>query len=377
MKIWFISPYSPKTVNGIGTFLLSLGKNLNKNGHMTFLITPRVEKEIEICNTFEEDKNLIEIEHTKIKNLASVHLIILILITLYKRRKEIDVIHLQQPYIVSAFCSAFGKFLKIPVVTTVHLRSPTPKNNLKRLIHYVTPKLTFKLSEKVTFVSEGTKSSFELKEGLVIRNGVDIKYFQLNKEIREETRRSLGLSNEFTFLFASRWTANKGIYELLKAFAMVLTLTKTKVKLLLVGSGKGSGETNRVLEQIDLLGINDDVVALGLVEQIYPYYCSADAFILPSYLEGLPMSLLEAMSCGLVPIVSRVGGNVELIEDEENGFFVEPRNINSLIQKMLWCINNTEESEVVRKRAVETVKKRFSHDKVAKKYIKLYKAFNI
>ena len=372
MRICFVSPYSPKSVTGIGTFLMGLGREFKKLGHTPILITAHVQEEVRIENIFDSGKNLIELKHTKIKNLGSIHLAMRVLATIFKMRHEIDVLHLQQPYKLSAPSAILGKILRIPVVTTVHLKVPSPENLFKKIINLIAPKITFFYSDVVTFVSEDTKNSFNLSRGMIIKNGVDTCHFSKDIKKRKETRERLGLSDEFVFLFASRWASNKGIFELVRAFAELLTLTDIKMKLVLIGSGKGSGETDMILEQIDALGIRKDVLPLGVVDSIYEYYCMADVFVLPSYLEGLPMALLEAMSCGLVPIVSKVGGNVELIKERENGFLVEPQSIDDLVQKMMWCINNKDKLGLIGKKAIETVKMQFSLEKVAEEYLKVY-----
>lgn len=373
MKICFVSPYSPKTVTGIGTFLMGLGKYLKKSGHTPILITKYEEKEIDVENIFESGKNLIELKHRKTKYLASIHLSLQVLAAIFKMRHDIDVLHLQQPCMLNAFSALLGKVLRIPVVTTVHLKVPSPSNTLKKAFESFAVKVTLIYSDIVTFVSEDTKKSFKSFKGVVIKNGVDTEHFSKDIKKRYKIRQKLGLNDEFVLLFASRWTVNKGIYELLQAFSKLLTLTDSKIKLLLIGSGKGSGETDRVLKQIEALGIYRDVLPLGVVDEIDGYYCMADVFLLPSYLEGLPMALLEAMSCGLPPIASSVGGNPELIEHEKNGLLIEPRNTDELVQKIMWCINNKDKLEVIGKNAAETIRKRFSLEKMAEEYIEVYK----
>lgn len=351
---------------------MGLGGKLKELGHTPILITASVQEEIEIENVFESGKNMIELKHTKIKNLGSIHLAIRVLVTIFKMRHEIDVLHLQQPYKLSAPSAILGRILGIPVVTTVHLRVPSSKNMFNRIIDSIVPRITFIHSDVVTFVSDDTKTSFGLRSGIVIKNRVDTNHFSKDIKKRKDTRQRLGLSDDFVFLFASRWASNKGIYELLQAFATLLTLADTTMKLALIGSGKGSGETDMILERINALGIRKSVLPLGVVDSIYEYYCMADVFVLPSYLEGLPMALLEAMSCGLVPIVSRVGGNRELINNGKNGFLVEPRNVDDLVQKMMWCISNKDKLEFFGAKAVETVKTQFSLEKVAEEYLEVY-----
>ena len=303
------------------------------------------------------------------KNLANIHFTLLTLAAIYKARHSVDILHLQQTYMVSAFSALFGKLLGIPVVTTAHLKVLEPKNPIKKLISSFFINITLNCSDEVVYVSKKTKDSFGTSHGVVIRNGIDTYQFTQNSEKRTEMRQKLHMEKQFILLFASRWTANKGIFELLKAFAMVQKKTDGNLKLILIGSG----EKDRVLSEIKLLNISKDVLPVGTVKSVYEYYCMADLFILPSQFEGLPMALLEAMSCGLPSIASRVGGNPELIKSRTNGLLIEPDNLNELVETIMWCLANRNDLEIIGINAAKTVNDRFSMERMTDKYINVYK----
>ncbi|MBT9455303.1 MAG: glycosyltransferase [Burkholderiaceae bacterium] len=135
-----------------------------------------------------------------------------------------------------------------------------------------------------------------------------------------------------TFLFLGRFERDKGIHELLEAFAKVRRQVPD-VKLLLGGDGDTS-LIERAVAQHDMA---QDVTRLGWVsgETKRNAFAAADALVLPSYVEALPVAMLEAMSCGLPVVVSNVGSIPEVISDGVNGLLVAPRDIDALAQAML------------------------------------------
>jgi len=347
---------------------MNLSKYLQKRGYMTLLITKHDIKEIVIESIFDMN-NLFEIRHTNFKNLASIHFTFQTLALIYQLRNRVHILHLQQTYMLSAFSAIFGKLLGIPVVTTAHLKVKESTNLIKRLINSFFTYITLNFSDEVIFVSEATKDSFETSKGIAIRNGIDTEHFIKNYNMRHEMRNKFHLDGQFILLFASRWAENKGIFNLLKAFKIVLGRTDKNLKLVLIGSGN----KERVLSEIQSLNISKDVLPIGTVKDVYEYYCMSDVFILPSEFEGLPMALLEAMSCGLPSIASRVGGNPELISSGKNGFLIEPNNLEELVETIMWCLDHKKNLESIGQNAAETVREQFSMEKVANEYIDVYK----
>ena len=78
------------------------------------------------------------------------------------------------------------------------------------------------------------------------------------------------------------------------------------------------------------------------------------------------------MSCGLPPIVSKVGGNAELVEDGKNGFLISSHHVHDLAQKILWCINNKNKLQNIGDNAIDTVRSRFSLEKMTEEYLNEY-----
>jgi len=127
-----------------------------------------------------------------------------------------------------------------------------------------------------------------------------------------------------TILFLGNVSVAKGIEDLIEASAR---LTRP-FRLVLVGGDEPAGMTERLQARAHALGIADRVVFAGAVygTRKYEYLRTADIFILPSHVEALPMSLLEAMAYGLPVVASRVGAIPAVVSTEKNGLLIEPRD---------------------------------------------------
>jgi glycosyltransferase involved in cell wall biosynthesis len=367
MRICFISPYSPRTVNGIGTFIISLAQYLNKHGHEPLLITKLEKGEIDPCDVF-ESSDLIEIRHSKVKGLANIHLTLLTLIAIFRMRNKIDILHLQQSHILSVFSCIMGTILGIPIVTTFHVK--VSSNGLRKDLFKLFNNILYIFSDSIIYVSEETRKSF-CHKGNVIINGTDTEKYVNDRYIRIKTRNELNIENSFVILFLGRIAKNKGIYELIDAIKKINTSKKYDLKVLVVGP-IASEDEKKYFEYLKDKDLENCILTLGPHKEVHKFYCSSDIFILPSHLEGLPLSMLEAMSVGLPCIVSRVGGVPEVITHGVNGLLIEVKNSNDLMQKMTWCLENRDILKTLGYAASLTIRERFSIERVAEEYINVY-----
>lgn len=134
------------------------------------------------------------------------------------------------------------------------------------------------------------------------------------------------------FLFLGRFEQDKGIFELLQAFAVLRE--QVPDALLLLGGDGDTAALDRIAAEH---GMQDAVRRLGWVagQAKRDAFAQADALVLPSYIEGLPVAMLEAMSCGMPVVVSDVGSIPEVVTDGVNGLMVPPRQVPPLTGAML------------------------------------------
>lgn len=121
--------------------------------------------------------------------------------------------------------------------------------------------------------------------------------------------------NDIVLISAGRLDANKNNETTIRAVAKV-----SNVKLLLCGDGELKSKLKALAES---LGVSDRILFLGNRTDIMDLYQAADIFVLMSFREGLSRSIMEAMASGLPCIVSRIRGNVDLVQNDINGFLCE------------------------------------------------------
>ncbi|AQL43319.1 hypothetical protein BV210_11725 [Halorientalis sp. IM1011] len=131
-------------------------------------------------------------------------------------------------------------------------------------------------------------------------------------------------------LFVGRLSGEKGVGDLLAAFAELVERADRELTLHVVGDGPAE---DSLREQARTLGVADETVFHGFVphgEELWRRYDDSDLLILPSYTEGLPRVLGEGMARGLPVVATRVGGIPAFVRDGENGLLVKPGNRNDL-----------------------------------------------
>lgn len=135
-------------------------------------------------------------------------------------------------------------------------------------------------------------------------------------------------NGKFQFLFLGLIGDNKGVFDLLKVIAKYRSKFENKLIIKIAGNG----ETDRLMNDIKKLNLQNLIHFEGWADLMKKekLFRTSDAFILPSYKEGLPLSILEAMSYGLPVIAGKVGGIPDLLHKYRNGILVKPGDSHSI-----------------------------------------------
>lgn len=205
------------------------------------------------------------------------------------------------------------------------------------------PELAMRLSDgcsdAVTAVSHKVADaqiaarSIAARKVSVIENGIDFGRFQRPSDAELSALRSrFGIrEDERVLLCVGRLAAEKDHAQLLRAFAAVGQQI-SNLRLLLAGSGPLEAELK---EQARQLGVSERVSFVGAVSPVGPVFFLAELFVLASWLEGLPMVVLEAMAAGCPMVLTRVGGIPEVVEDGRTGLLVPPKDEGALTAALL------------------------------------------
>ena len=242
-------------------------------------------------------------------------------------------------------CMVAAWLAKVPVRvhTFTGLVFPT-STGLKRRVLMFTDWLTCACATHVIPEGEGVKNDL-LNNGITKKplrvlgygnvKGVDMEFFSHRPELTKiVNEKSLKTQNVFTFLFVGRIVRDKGINELVMAFSR-LHKENRETRLWLVGPDEESldpisDETRRIIR------VNPAIEAIGPKggNELLAYYAAADCFVMPSYREGFPNTVLEAGAMGLPSIVTDINGSREIIEEGVNGMIVPPHDGESIYMAM-------------------------------------------
>lgn len=179
------------------------------------------------------------------------------------------------------------------------------------------------------------------------------------------------ITSEIIVLFLGNLCQRKGVWDLV-ACAKAL---RPGVRLVLVGGEEDPGITGDLSKYLACEGLENRVELVGpaVGEAKFRWLRSADIFVLPSYAEGVPISMLEAAAAGLPLIVTPVGGIPSVLTDCEHALFVQPGDHDALIS----AINRLIEAPALRARlgaaAREHVLERYGIENTAHKYLDLYR----
>jgi glycosyltransferase involved in cell wall biosynthesis len=257
-----------------------------------------------------------------------------------------------------------------PLVVTEHLAVYDPAYNYYRtfsqkIFHrwvHRCEKKTLDVADTVVCVSEDTREKFEAEFGYpdarVIHNGVDTEFFRPGVIDRKTWNLP---ENKTVLLFAGNLSRRKGA-DLLPAIMNELG----DDFILLTTSGNRDKSQNSIPHSRDLGHLN--------LHQLIEAYNLCDIFLLPSRLEGLSLSTLEAMACAKPVVAFNCSSFPELILDGKGGFLSEKDNVNDLVERIRYL---SQEPDLVRSMGTfnrDRVLQNFTVSRMANEYIRLYQS---
>lgn len=271
------------------------------------------------------------------------------------------------------FGNLAAKSLKIPVVSTVtglgytFLRGNWLRPLTKYLYQFAftnTSKVVFHNPDDLRlFVHEKT---IKAEQGIVIKgSGVDLKKFSLSHDFKTTKKEGLKL------LFVGRLLVDKGIVEYLKA-AKILEKELPNTWFNILGGHYPENPASISQREWQYALLQKNIIWYNWQSDVRPFLQEADVIVLPSYREGLPMSILEAMALEKPIITTDVPGCRETVEDGKNGFLVDVKNPQSLVDaiKKVSALSPLELKEMG-SASRSKVEREFSSLKVVEAYEKL------
>ncbi len=363
MKILFLSHLYPNNINpSFGMFIHNKIKQIVDAGHQVRIIAPvpYVPKILKFKPKWLEyskikQHNIIDgvrINYTRYLNLPGARFHPISCYTMYYGIQPVlnslmekfkpDILHTNTATPDGFVGVLIKKKYKIPLISSLRGSDINIYPHRDKFTMLLTKKVISD-SDQVISVSKDLSATAEKitspkKKIKVIYNGCDLNIFSFNKHFRLLIRKKLNISDKAkVIIFIGQVEKSKGVYELIKSFND-LAQKYSDLHLIIAG--------NR-LEEPSL----DYLVSGNLKNRIHfagrqpykeiPHFLSAaDVFVLPSYNEGLPNVVLEAMACGLPVVATKVGGIPEAVEHGKSGFLVNKKDVKSLTNYINILLND-------------------------------------
>ena len=204
-------------------------------------------------------------------------------------------------------------------------------------------------------------------------NGLDINEFSNHNYNAKIIREEYGISeNDFVFGYVGRLVKDKGIGELVGAFNQ---LEQKDIKLILVGKYEPDLDPLSQ-ETLQIIKSNPNIIEVGFQKDVKKFLSIMDLFVSPSHREGFGVAVLEANLMKVPVLVSNITGHSEIVTQGINGFFVNPKNMLHLQEKMNHMLAIKEQLIKMKNACREEVMKKYDHNDVLKQAMLFYSQFN-
>ena len=252
-----------------------------------------------------------------------------------------------------------GKLKKIPVVISI-IGNPAHtdiRKGFRKAITYYMLKHCFAVT-----VTGSKSKQFLIDEGIsgekikILPNSIDIDKFHSNDSSQKK----------YDIISLGRLSSEKKLDNLLSIIKKIAT-SNPEIKVGIAGKGP---EKDKIMSIIKKFNLEDNIFLLGYVgyvDDIVKFYNSGKVFVLTSRTEGLPRTVLEAMSCGIPCVTSNVGDIKDIIDDGENGFIVNNYlYLDLYVERILLLLNNNEVYRKISEAAQVEIKNSYSYEAATK-----------
>ena len=334
------------------------------------------------------------------------------LLRLYKvlREERPDIVHSFTPKagLLAMMASKFAG-IKVRIHTFTGLVFPT-STGLKRRLLMTTDRLTCACATNIIAEGQGVRNDL-LSAGITHKEvrvlghgnirGIDLERYDRTPEIMQLAEK-LRVPDAFTFLFVGRLVRDKGIAELCEAFHHLATAQSgigiggqdlprrpfTRLGREAQGDWGGTCRRTRMVlvgpfeDDVDPVGEEvkeyilrtPEIITTGEIKgpELLAWFAASDCFVLPSYREGFPNTVIEAGAMGLPSIVTDINGSREIISDGINGLVVPPKNVEALSDAMKKMLIDSDFRERAASVSRDMIASRFEQGYVRKCLLDFY-----
>lgn len=292
------------------------------------------------------------------------------------KKERVSLVHAHAPFAGSIISSLAGKLAGVPVIIHAHLQDALSSNSFIRSYQNMMNCWTSrKCCDAIIAVSHQVKDAlitegFDFRKFHVVHNGTPVNNRKIDSNIRSE----LNIPEVIpVVIHIGRLCKSKGQHLSLKAAANLLQSGQEAVYLIVGKDLEQDGAyLNYLKDMAQELGIDKSVRFLGHRSDIPQLLALSDILVLPSYTEGLPLVILEAMAAGLAVVATPVGGIPEVVIHQETGFLVPVEDVLALGDAIFKLLQNPLLKNEMGNKGLEMVRKNFSLEKMCQEVFDIY-----
>lgn len=365
MKVLIIGALPESLLNFRGNLI----KDIRVNGHEVIAMAAPTNKD-----TIEKIEALgcqfipLSIKRNGLNPFADLGTFLSLIKSIKKHKPDVILAYTIKPVIWGGIAARFfskGKFFALITGLGFAFQKGSTKRNIVNFIATNLYKFALKNAQRVIFQNPDNQQVFIdqniVKKEVTCRvhgSGVDIKHFK---------KSPLANNTHPTFLTIARLLGDKGIREFTAA-AQQVKKKHPNACFQILGPEDPSPDGIPLAEVMQWHN-NKDIEYLGHTDDVRPSIEGCDIFVLASYHEGMPRTVLEAMSIGRPILTTNVSGCKETVDDGVNGYLVNKADVNDLSEKLLWFIENPQRWPEMAEQSYALVLKQYTVEKVNKDLI--------
>ncbi len=359
MNVLFLTTHV--NTGGITSYILTLGQALVKSGHKVWLVSSGGDcvaqlESVGIRHVRYDIRTKSEVHPKLWFCLGNLHRLV--------KKEGINVIH-AQTRVTQVLGACLSRLSGVQLVTTCHgFFRP-------RWFRKMFPCWGFAVIAISKPVARHLIQDFAVPENQVhlIVNGIDLdRFIVVSEQQRQSARQKLQVGGAPLIGIIARLSSVKGIDVLIKAMPLVLKRLPS-VKLLIAGQGP---------EEILLKNLTRDLSLTASVhfkntsQQTQELLAAFDVFVMPSLMEGLGLSVMEAQACGVPVVASRVGGLVDLVQEGTSGYLVPANDPVALADRIIEALESPQQSRTMAQQARLNIERHFSAETMVKQTLEVY-----
>lgn len=370
LRILFVVDSRFPGLGGAEVQAMKLAQGLKSRGIHVEYLAPSV-----IAGEYQESElggiPITLIDYPHIKLLGSVVLMFKFGQFLIKHRGEFDCMHIHVTRLLAATAGVVRPWSRIPILTKIsgffefeggvldQSKRHNPINAIMRLamrnIDYVQT-ISKQTREKLI------EAGFRADQIALIPNGIDTTTAPIAKP----------KSDLFSVGYCGRFREVKGVHILLESFAQSKRdRPNMNMRIMLAGFGSFEPELRALVKKH---GIGDDVEFLGLISETAGFYAGLDLYVQPSFAEGLPNSVIEAMHAAKAVVASDIGGNHDLIKDNVSGHLFPVGDTDALSKLLIKCYDNRQDNFRMGKNGRQCIEEQYGMEGVIDQLVEIYSA---